>query len=130
MFDFTARFGCVDESLAGTVLESFSEMMIEGSRRFGKDLTHPTRYKDYMKAAGFIDIVEEQFQWPINTWPKGKYYKTLGLWYNQDLLDGLSGMAMAICTRGLKMSREEVELLLEKVRKDLKDTRIHAYLPM
>jgi hypothetical protein len=39
-------------------------------------------------------------------------------------------MAMAICTRGLKMSREEVELLLVNVKKDLKNTRIHAYLPM
>lgn len=130
MFDFTARFGCIDESLAGTALENFSEMMIEGTRRLGKDLTHATRYKDYMEAAGFVDIVEERFQWPINTWPKGTYYKTLGLWYNRDLLDGLSGIAMAICTRGLNMSREDVELLLVNVRNDLKDTRIHAYLPM
>jgi SAM-dependent methyltransferase len=130
MFDFASRFGCIDESLSGTALENFAEMMIEGTRLLGKDVTHVIKYKDYMEAAGFVDIVEEKFQWPINTWPKGSYYKTLGLWYNQDLQEGLSGMAMAICTRGLKMSREQVELLLVNVRKDLKNTKIHAYLPM
>jgi hypothetical protein len=70
MFDFTARFGCIDGSSAGTALEGFSEMMIEGSLRFGKDLTHAARYKDYMEATGFVDVIEERFKWPINTWPE------------------------------------------------------------
>jgi hypothetical protein len=130
MFDFIAQIRSVDDSFDGTILQKYSNMMIEGALNLGKDLTHAPRYKDYFEAAGFVDIVEERFQWPINTWPKGTYYKTLGLWYNRDLLDGLSGIAMAICTRGLNMSREDVELLLVNVRNDLKDTRIHAYLPM
>jgi hypothetical protein len=74
--------------------------------------------------------VEKHFQWPINTWPKGKYHKTLGLWYNRDMVEGLSGIAMAIFTRGLKMSPEEVDLFVEDVIKGFNDKRIHAYLPM
>lgn len=130
MFDATVRFGCVDDSLYGTALQKYSEMMIEGLRRFGKDVTHAPRYKSYMEAAGFVDVVERQFQWPFNTWPRGKHHKTLGLWYNQDMQEGVSGMAMATFTRALKMSPEAVELFLVDVRKDLNDRRIHAYLPM
>jgi hypothetical protein len=130
MFDFSARFQAIDDSLKGTALQKFSDMMIEGTARFGKDLTHAPRYKSYMAAAGFVDIVERQFQWPLNTWPEGKYFKTLGQWFNQDMRDGLSGMAMATFTRGLKMSREEVEVFLIDVRKDLNNKKIHAYLPL
>ncbi len=28
-----------------------------------------------MEAAGFVDIVEQQFQWPFNTWPKREIFQ-------------------------------------------------------
>jgi hypothetical protein len=58
MFDFSTQFQSVDDSFEGTVLQRFSDMMIEGARRLGKDLTHAPRHKSYMEAAGFVDIVE------------------------------------------------------------------------
>jgi hypothetical protein len=105
-------------------------MMIRGVKNLGKDMTRAPKYKEYFKDAGFVDVLEKKFQWPTNDWPKGKYHKTIGLWYNRDLQEGLSGMAMAIFTRGLKMSKEEVETFLAEVRKNIDDRRIHAYLPM
>jgi SAM-dependent methyltransferase len=130
MFDFSADIRCLDDSLAGTALEKFHGMMIQGVKSLGKDMTRAPKYKEYFRDAGFIDIVEKQFRWPTNDWPKGKYYKSVGLWYNRDLQEGLSGMAMAIFTRGLKMSKEEVDTFLEVVRKDIDDRMIHAYLPL
>jgi hypothetical protein len=130
MFDFSARFESVDGSLEGTSLGKFGDMMIEGAGVFGKNLEHAPRYKEYFEAAGFVDIEERKFQWPFNPWPRGKYFKSLGMWFNQDMKEGLQGMAMATFTRGLKMSREEVEVFLVDVRKDLDDKKIHAYLPL
>ena len=46
------------------------------------------------------------------------------------MLGGLLGIAMAILTRGLKIPREEIELPLVDVGKDLGDKRIHAYVPI
>jgi len=37
---------------------------------------------------------------------------------------------MAMMTRSLGMSAEEVQLLLVDVRRDAKDKSIHAYYPM
>jgi len=45
-------------------------------------------------------------------------------------LDGLEGYSMALLTRGLGMSNEEVQVFLADVRKDMKNPRIHAYWPM
>lgn len=39
----------------------------------------------------------------------------------------LSGIAMGPLTRGLGWSKEQVELLLPSVRKDLNDLSIHTY---
>ena len=71
-----------------------------------------------------------EFQWPINARPKGKYYKTLGLWYNKCMIESLLGIALATFTRELKMSGEEVELCLVDVSKGFGNKKIHAYLPM
>jgi hypothetical protein len=129
MFDFDGKYRCIDNSDEGTSLPKYSEMMITGAEKLGKLITHAPNYKRYFEDAGFADIVEERFQWPINTWLKGKYYKTLGLWYNKDMHEGLGGMTMAVFTRAHGM-KEEVEEMVKEIRKDLDDKKIHAYVPL
>lgn len=58
-----------------------------------------------------------------------------GIWNQENMLSGLAAFTLAIFTRpksekGLGWSREEVELLLAGVRKELKDTNIHAHWPL
>jgi hypothetical protein len=130
MFDFDARFRCIDDSDQGTLLRKYSGMMISGAEKLGKVITHAPKYKRYFEEAGFTEVVEERFQWPFNTWPKGRYYKTLGMWYNRDMQEGLEGMTMATLTRAHGITKEEVLELIEGVRKELNDRNIHAYLPM
>ena len=50
------------------------------------------------------------------------------MWAQQNLLDGVQAMSMAILTRGLKWSREEVEVLLAGVRDDLRNRAVHSYV--
>ena len=81
-----------------------------------------------MQEAGFVDIVEKHYYWPVNTWPRGKREKLVGLWTQQNLLDGIHAMSMAILTRGLGWTPEAVEMLLMGVRNNLKNRRIHGYV--
>jgi hypothetical protein len=37
---------------------------------------------------------------------------------------------MAVMTRGLGMSPEQVEMLLVEVRKEIQERKIHAFMPM
>lgn len=80
--------------------------------------------------AGFEDVVEKKNEWPLGTWPKGKKMKTLGLWARDNLLSALEGIGLAVLTRGLGMTKEDVDLLLAGVRDNLRSNRVHAYLPM
>jgi hypothetical protein len=43
---------------------------------------------------------------------------------------GLSGLSMALFTRGLGWTKEELEVFLVEVRKSMKDKSIHGYYPM
>ena len=130
MFDFDAKFDVIDSSADGTELRRFSDLMLDGAKKLGRDFRHAPEYKRYFEEIGFEDVTEVKFDWPFNTWPRGEYYKTLGKWYNEDFNQGLEGMAMATLTRAHGWSKEEVIEFLVRVRKDLNDKSIHAYLPM
>ncbi len=80
-----------------------------------------------MEEIGFVDVVERQTECPIGTWAAGNKMKTLGAWSREDLLGGLQGISMAVMTRGLGMTTEEVDLHLANVREEIKSNRVHAY---
>jgi hypothetical protein len=52
------------------------------------------------------------------------------MWVLEDLEPGLEGLSMAIFTRILEWTKEETEVFLASVRKEMKDTKIHSYWNM
>lgn len=101
-----------------------------GGAALGKDFTRGRRYKEVLEELGFVDVVEQRTQFPIGTWAKGKKMKTLGAWMKMDMLAGLQGMSMAIMTRGLGMTPEEVAVHLENVKTEIESNKLHAYFPV
>lgn len=87
-------------------------------------------YSQYFEAAGFEDIQMKKFYWPSNAWAKGRYFKTLSIYFQQDLMEGLEGLSMKLFTNFLGWTKEQVQLFLVGVRKDLQDRSIHAYVEM
>ncbi len=53
-----------------------------------------------------------------------------GLWTHEATTSNLGGMSVALFTRALGWSAEELEVFLMDVRKDMKDCQIHSYWPM
>jgi hypothetical protein len=79
---------------------------------------------------GFEEVVENKFAWPMGMWPKGKKQKTMGLWMLTNAMEGAPAIGLALLTRVLGMSPDEVDLLLVNLRKDIKDRSIHSYVPV
>jgi hypothetical protein len=82
-----------------------------------------------MEEVGFVDVVEQRFKWPLNTWPKDPKLKELGMWVREDLLEGMPA-AKRVFTVGLGLPVEEVDEFLEKAKVDLCDRRIHGWADM
>ncbi|CRK27683.1 hypothetical protein BN1723_014004 [Verticillium longisporum] len=126
---------CPITSDDGTLTEDTSThawvtQLLEGTRKIGRPFDGAFDYKKQLEAQGFQNVQQVVFKWPQNTWPKDPKYKELGMWNLENITSGLHGLSAAVYTRVLGWSPEEMEVLLAKVRRELKDTRIHSYWPI
>jgi trans-aconitate methyltransferase len=105
----------------------WSHLFGEAAAKIGLDHQGPRKFAPMLREAGFVEIHAKQYNWPVGRWAKGQKNKLLGRFVMEDLLDWLPSSALALFTRVLKWSREEVELFLASVRKELKDKNKHFY---
>jgi hypothetical protein len=69
---------CDDNTLKGTNLEKFGELLLEGSLKLGVGLDVALTTKQLMEEAGFVDVVQVIYKWPLNRWPANKTMKEIG----------------------------------------------------
>ncbi|MCJ1225898.1 hypothetical protein MMC12_002547 [Toensbergia leucococca] len=122
------RFLCDDESLkTEAVQNSWSKMMCEASAEYNRPVPLHTDYKAWMEEAGFVDVKEYFLKLPTNDWPKNKQLKEIGKFQLAHLTEGLFSLTIGLFTRVLHWSAAEVQVLLAKMRAEVKDRRIHSY---
>ncbi|KAM0494936.1 hypothetical protein ACHAP8_008314 [Fusarium lateritium] len=125
-----------DGSLAkDSALSKWSEMLHDIFTKNGRPMDSALKYKDQLEEAGYTDVNIVKRKWPLNRWPKDPKHKQIGTWAQQNTLDALSALSLAVFTRpdgqgGLGWEREEVEVFLTDVRKDIKNVNIHSYWPI
>ncbi len=57
--------------------------------------------KDLITQAGFVDVVETKYKWPIGPWSNDQRLKDLGRWNMNHWENGLEGWTMRFCTKYL-----------------------------
>jgi SAM-dependent methyltransferase len=119
-----------DGTLRNTNLERWYETLMRATAKLGRDWECAPKYAAWMREVGFEGVIERRLQWPQNTWPKGERNKVLGLWTLTNTLDAVVSVSTALLIRVLGMTTEEVEGLMEEVRRDMRDTGIHCYYPV
>ncbi|KAH7413820.1 S-adenosyl-L-methionine-dependent methyltransferase [Phaeosphaeria sp. MPI-PUGE-AT-0046c] len=124
--DFVLR--CDDDSLTPDHnLYRWDKHMQDGAKKAGFPLDAISHVPDMMHRAGFVDIVAIPIKWPINTWPKDKRFKELGKWVSENFNWGAESMCLALFTRALGWSIDEVRVFAAAMRADLRNRKIHAY---
>lgn len=113
-----------------SALQSWATQQLNGSKVIGRPLDAAKNHKAELQRVGYTDITVKQFIWPMNPWPRDPKYKELGMWNCENFSAGVSGFSIALFTRVLGWTPEQLEVFLVDVRKEIKDTRIHAYFPM
>ncbi|KAK1529557.1 methyltransferase domain-containing protein [Colletotrichum paranaense] len=105
----------------------WSTLMMEGTELIGRPITVPARFRSMLSEAGFVDVVEHKRVWPTSPWPLNPELKELGVWGQACSLEGIEPGAMALFTRVLGWTREEVVVFMAGVRDDFKNTNIHGF---
>ncbi|KAE8453908.1 hypothetical protein EG329_007684 [Mollisiaceae sp. DMI_Dod_QoI] len=124
--DFVIK--CDDGSLPeDSALRKWHNLMHEGGSAAGFPLDAISKIPEMMKEAGFEDIVAVPLKWPTNPWPKDKHHKEVGLWALENFSWGCESMSLALFTRALGWTADEVTVFMAQVRADLRNRKFHAY---
>ncbi|KAF1991871.1 S-adenosyl-L-methionine-dependent methyltransferase [Aulographum hederae CBS 113979] len=129
--DLQFPFRC-DDGSAGpeSPFMKWSDHMMAGAAAVGVDLCAGARFEEWLKEAGFVDVAVQRFAWPVGRWPRDEKMKEWGMWCQMNFLEGVHGFTMGFVSRGLKWSKEEIEVFLADVRKQVKNVSSHIYIPI
>lgn len=100
------------------------DLLKQGLQMLGPDVDRPLELAESLRQAGFVNVEQKTF---IGTWPEDKALRLIGLYMRTVLIEGLQAISLGPLIRGLKWTREEVEVLLIDVRKCLMDSSQHTY---
>jgi len=129
MMDGVFPLHCHDDSLEGTVLDSWAKGCYEAGVKMGRPWDNTPNYKRWMEEVGFEDVKEKIMEIPTNPWPMGRRAKELGMWFNADLQEALSA-SRALFIKALEWAPEKIDPFLQEVKTDLMRREIHAYAPL
>ncbi|KAK3385223.1 S-adenosyl-L-methionine-dependent methyltransferase [Podospora didyma] len=108
----------------------WNRLLLDASTQLGSPLDSARLYKTQLAEAGFVGIVQTEYKWPMNSWPREKKYKDLGAWTYENITAGLQALSLMLFTHVLGWTPNAVEALLVEVRKDMKNRNIHSYWPV
>ncbi|KAI1342281.1 S-adenosyl-L-methionine-dependent methyltransferase [Xylariaceae sp. FL0016] len=110
-----------------SALYRWNEMMCEGVQKLGRSWSNVKNYPRYFEEAGFENITEKRFFWPVSPWAKGTYMKTVAMYFQEDMISGLEAMSLKVLGV-LGLTPDQVKEFVEDVRNDFRDGNLHAYL--
>ncbi|EQB44466.1 hypothetical protein CGLO_16786 [Colletotrichum gloeosporioides Cg-14] len=90
-----------------------------------KHETRP-RLKEWVTDAGFQRIAHQRFKLPMGPWPVDPHYRDIGTLNLYQLLYGLEGFTLKLFCDYLGQTKEEVCVMMAKVRKELQDPSLHG----
>jgi hypothetical protein len=109
-------------------LVQWYEWLADATWRVSRPIAYEHRTRQNLQAAGFIDIQETVIRVPYNSWPNDPHQKDIGRWYNLGITEGLEALSFAPLTRIYQWDlNAHVKPLLESVRQEICNRKIHAY---
>lgn len=126
-----AVFACDDGTLdpAGPMCTWLHEMRV-AAEDFQRPAILGSTLKEVFESVGFVDVQQLIFKMPMNPWPKDERLKEIGRMWGENFSQGLNGFSIQLMNKVFGRTPAEIELSLVKIREELADPRVHAYMPV
>jgi hypothetical protein len=116
----------------GTMPPSFellewTRMQDKAAMTLGTPLRIANKLKTWYEQAGFVDVHEEIFRIPINSWARDSKYKLLGKFMLWNLCQGVHAWTAEYFVKALQWTDTEVEVYLAHLRNAIADRSVHGY---
>lgn len=120
--------GCDDGTVdKDSAVWKWHDALYEASKKIGRPIESLSKNIPLFEEAGFVDIVHREFKWPFNTWPRDPKLKEIGRWQCVNMDMGLEAFSLALLTRAMGWTKEEVLACCAEVRKDIRNRTMHGY---
>jgi SAM-dependent methyltransferase len=125
--EYSPQFTSEDETvLSDTAIAQWNVMADDVASKLPDGELYIFRLmKGYIERAGFEDVHEEQFRWPLGTWPKDKVLKELGSWGRAHIDMGLENWVLRLLTN-MGWTVEDILTMCAGVRKQMRTQGVHA----
>lgn len=122
---------CDDGSLPeDNILRGWGPTILGCGERAGRDCDTIDTMPETIRKAGFVDVHEKSYKWPIGPWPRDQKYKEAGMVNFQHWMSGMEGWCMWLLTKfgsPKPWTKDEVHVYVAKLRAELKNPRFHIY---
>lgn len=121
-----------DTGLVGPdhVYSRWKEVLTAASSKNGRSFEEPVKGGKMgarLEEAGFVDVVHRVWKVPIGAWPRDKKMKQLGLFTHEFLDNSLEGFALLLLREVMGWEYEDVQELVDAMRKALRRGRLMPY---
>ncbi|KAL2041973.1 hypothetical protein N7G274_005161 [Stereocaulon virgatum] len=105
-------------------------LAIESARNFGKQINIQPHLKDMITKAGFVDVKEVVYKWPLGEWAQDPRLKDIGRWNAHHWTQGIEPWSLRLLTQYMGWTVEEVKAFAAKIRTSVLNRKYHAYQPV
>lgn len=128
--DFDLKYTSDD----GTLTEEhdfykWNKVFLDGLATINQTGVPGRHLRSYAEKAGFTSIRDKMFKVPMGSWPKDPVLKKTGMMNLVQMLDGMEAFSLKTFDL-LGWKREETEVFLENVRREMKGNKFHSYGPL
>ncbi|EOD51501.1 putative methyltransferase type 11 protein [Neofusicoccum parvum UCRNP2] len=94
------------------------QYLVEATDKLGRTARPGPNLEKWVKDAGFVNVKHEWRVVPFGLWAKSKKHKKSGALNQMQFMEGMEAFTIGLFTSTLGWSAEEVQVFLERVRKD------------
>jgi hypothetical protein len=102
----------------------------EIAEQIGANPEAPLTYRSRLEQAGFVDVHERVFKIPTSPWPRDPRLKRIGAFELVNVMEGAQAFLLRGYTANLGRTREELEILLARMRQELVTLKFHSYVTL
>lgn len=111
-----------------SALMEWQRAVNKAAEMIGRELNIYHKLKGWMIEAGFEDVHMSVYTLPFSPWPRDPYLKALGKYQAVQLQQAIDSYSLRLYTQVLGWGSEVAQIHNAKVKHELRDKRLHAYV--
>ncbi|EAQ90314.1 hypothetical protein CHGG_02249 [Chaetomium globosum CBS 148.51] len=123
-FEADARMYAPDGTvLEGSPLDQWGKVFREGGKKFGRTfmVVGEDLQRKGLEAAGFVDLVQQDFKVPITAWAADKKNQEIGAYNHLSLEQDMEGLILYMFQQVMGWSTTEIHAYIAHLRRQLRD---------